>query len=154
MNREILFRGKRIDNGEWCIGCVMFHDNDKATIFRQHPGHGGLDGIEVDPSTVCQYTGLTDKNGRKIWENDVVKFHGNDKDLVKIVFGEFVVIETETFRGIDKVVGWHYEVLPTDELSKIEPFNCLMPINKYYVEILDAEVVGNIFDNSELLEVE
>lgn len=111
----------------------------------------GINFYEVDPSTVCQYTELIDMNGRKIWENDIVRFHGDDKEIAKIVFGEFTVVETATLQGIDKVIGWHYEILPTDELSRIEPINCPMPIDEYYVNVLNAEVVGNIFDNQKLV---
>lgn len=159
MNRKILFRGKRTDNGEWVYGSFvhLFEKNPFSRVANMSSDMYFIVEIngkiqEVDKETVSQYTGLNDKNGQKIWENDIVRFHGNDKDLVKIVFGEFVAIETKTLQAIDKVVGWHYEVLPTDELSKIEPFNYPMPINEYYVEVLDAEVIGNIFDNKEILE--
>ena len=66
MSREILFRGKRTDNGEWVQGAILFHDADAATVFNQHPADGSLQGFEVDPSTVCQWTGLKDKNGNQI----------------------------------------------------------------------------------------
>lgn len=79
--REILFRGKRIDNGEWVEGFLFYQKMDgiavscigtepiMANAFYEIGGEG-IDWHEVDPSTICQYTGLTDKNGRKIWENE------------------------------------------------------------------------------------
>ena len=75
--------------------------------------------------------------------------HGNSEDLVKAVFGEFNVINAETLEVIDRVIGWYYEVVPTDALSKCEPFCFPMPLTEEYVKTCEMEVV----DNPELLEV-
>lgn len=158
MSREILFKAKRIDNGEWVEGYYVYCRKrhyilqvlNKAIGFDERE----YEWVEVDPDTICQYTGLTDKNGKKIWENDILRGHGNDKDLSKVSFGKFYVIDAETLRRVDEVIGWHTEVIETDALSKCEPFCLPMPLTDFYIERSEFEVYGNIFDNPELLEVE
>ncbi len=66
--REILFRGKRVNNGEWVYGDISQHKNGKVFIKTGSAIHS----YEVDPSAVAQYTDVTDKNGVKIFEGDRV----------------------------------------------------------------------------------
>ena len=95
MAREILFKAKRRDNGEWVEGsfitgvfCRLGQDipyifcPEKADYdcFEDFSETNGI--FEVQPDTICQYTGLTDKNGNKIWENDVVEFLGHKGKIV------------------------------------------------------------------------
>lgn len=128
--REILFRGKHMHvcpenkhlDGTWVEGYLADenHINDGKYEFL------------VDPETICQYTGLTDKNGKKIWENDILEGHLDDK------FPEDVTRE--------KVI-WHESGWKTEEPGCVD---------KEYLDEFDAEnfeVVGNVFDNPELLEV-
>ena len=124
--REILFKAKRVDNGEWVEGYYLrdqYHIGGKDIIFyRKDSDRFTVYTDRIDIETLCQFTGLTDKNGNKIWENDILMCHGNPKDLAKAVFGEFGVRDIETGSIVDKVTGWHYEIIPTDEISRCEPF--------------------------------
>lgn len=172
MNREMLFKAKRKDNGKWVEGYYCKLDETTYCISEDYERHPvpthhyilyetmtdwGLPNrflqFEIDPDTLCQYTGLTDKNGKRIWENDILRGHKNDDDLARVVFGEFSVIDVDTLETVDRVVGWHTEVIETDALSKCEPFCLPMPLADFYIKRSEFEVFGNIFDNPELLEV-
>lgn len=160
--REILSKAKQIDNGEWIEGSLIDLDIDSGYCYIVPPYKKAsilpiifliTDRMKlVDPETLCRFTGLCDKNGNKIWKNDILMCHGNPKDLVKAAFGEFGVRNIETGSIVDKVVGWHYEVVPTDAISRCEPFCWPMPLTEYYINRCEMEVVGNIFDNPELLQ--
>lgn len=123
MSREMLFRAKHI------------HAMDSNEYLNGRWMHGYL----------------SDKNGKKIWENDILMCHGNPDDLVKAVFGEFRVIDIITEQAVDTAIGWHYEVVPTDAISRCEPFCYPMPLNHQYVKRCEMKVIGNIYDNPELL---
>ena len=163
MNREILFKAKRenwrtLPKEQWWVEGYYVYCRKRHYILPVLNKAIGFDEredewIEIDPDTLCQYTGLTDKNGRKIWENDILIGHGNDRDLSKVLFGKFYVIDVETLNKVDEVIGWHTEVIETDALSKCEPFCLPMPLADFYIKRSEFEVFGNIFDNADLLEV-
>lgn len=160
MDNRYLFRAKRIDNGEWVEGNLITDEKDHDHAYIGFL-FGVIDGavhdtdiIEVDQSTICQCTGLKDMNGKLIWENDILMSHGNKNDLSKAVFGEFFVIDADTLENVERVTGWHYEIIPTDALSKCEPFCLSMPLTEEYIKRCEFEAVGNIFDNPELMEQE
>lgn len=120
--REILFRGKRLDNGKWVDGYYI-PDGDKAYIGQSF----GMQFYEVDAYTVGQYTGLTDRNGKRIWEGDIVRYGDN--------------IHLAIF---EKRAGNAYFGIVMDE-QETWGFCPSVPSNK-------MEVIGNIHDNPELLE--
>lgn len=138
--REILFTGKRVDNGEWVEGFYVFvPEHYKPEMSRKSYIVSINNGLffEVIPGTVGQYTGMTDKNGKKIFEGDIVKTWKNN--IGKIEFGQYWDEETEEdFYGYAWIGKDEYEESITLSLN-----NCWN----------GHEVIGNIHDNPELLEV-
>lgn len=136
--REILFRGKRTDNGEWKYGYLYGIWEQGYILWGMINNVPNM--VEVDPETICQYTGLIDKNGKKIWENDILH-NGN----------YFVVKWNAPCARFDIVLNNLYNI----PIGKWEPMICDWKNNdfKEYRKAVDYEVIGNIFDNPELLEV-
>ena len=128
--REILFRGKRLDNGAWETGSLAIvrmdcHDAQYYIADKMTGYH-----TPVDPSTVGQYTGLKDKNGKRIFEGDIAKvLQGKDKDIAYVGF------ENGAFMLYPKT-GNIYE----------------RTLWEYWYNDWDVEVIGRITDNPELLE--
>ena len=134
--REILFRGKRLSDGGWSYGNLRIA-NTGVTIIVPNDTPLGKYG-KVDPETVCQFTGLTDKNGNKIWENDVCQYIDSDGYET-----EFVVKygRHEGQHGIN--LGFYIE---WSEMDGYREDIC------FWAEERDIEVIGNIFDNHKLAE--
>ena len=129
--REILFRGNRMDNGEWVYGYYVHIGPvscQRAYIIPEYAS--ALYVNEVYPSTVGQYTGLKDKNGKRIFDGDVAKvLQGKDKDIAYVGF------ENGAFMLYPKT-GNIYE----------------RTLWEYWYNDWDVDVIGNITDNPELLE--
>ncbi|MFQ8663526.1 MAG: YopX family protein, partial [Lachnospiraceae bacterium] len=133
--REILFKAKRKDNGKWvegyyrripCMGMLEHY------IMPRNPKNR-MEQYAIDPDTLCQYTGLTDKNGRKIWENDIVQAWSEGSNAIGKVI-----------RRVDGL----YIMYPAYQKKE---FWGLYPNKNGKTTV---EVIGNIFDNAGLLEVE
>ena len=131
--REILFRGKRLDNGEWVEGDLVH------SVYKVGDTCVGKFGCtlgmhQVDPSTVGQYTGLKDKNGKRIFEGDIIQYYerqldGKDTpvcDVVAYTEGGFAV--KSYFLN-----NWLWDSVHGN------------------IQLRDVEVIGNIHDNPELL---
>ena len=145
MMREILFRGKRLDNGDWVEGAFL---NDRDGSFYICPavsdisyGDGGNRRrigcwYKVDPSTVGQYTGLKDKNGERIFEGDIIAVpYEEDRDPVE---GIFIYYENGKVYFDETHFGWYVKFVG-DELSLWEFDDC------------GVEIIGNIHDNPEFM---
>ena len=143
MNREILFKAKRIDNGEWVEGQYAYITNplteDGKPIKHLICNGTNIFNDLIDPDTLCQYTGLTDKNGKKIWENDIVKCLKRTEgyELYQVVWrNEFADFGVEP---IKPKYGAKYPIGLSDGVTLCGH---------------DYRAFGKIFDNPELLEVE
>ena len=119
--REILFKAKRIDNGEWVVGDLSHHKTGK--VFVKPLNGSAISTCEGDKDTICQCTGLKDKNGNLIWENDIL----NSGNLV-VTWREELASYCLTKKG------WMYQHFFGEA-----------------VDACDCEVIGNIFDNPELI---
>ena len=135
--REILFKAKRIDNGEWVEGYYLrdqYHRGGKDIIFyRKDSDQFTVYTDIIDIETLCQFTGLYDKNGKKIWENDILMAHLDES-----------CPEDTTYETVE----WGFAGWVTHEANSID---------RQYIDKFDLEhfeVVGNIFDNKELLQEE
>lgn len=150
MRDRYLFKAKTC-NGEWVAGFLHCKD-DKCYISNKA---GSPFAYEVRPDTICQCTGLKDKNGNLIWENDILMCYDNTDNLVKVAYGEFDVIDADSLNVSDSVIGWHHEVVSMDALNKYELLRYdMLPLTEYYIQLMESKRIGNIFDNPELLESE
>ena len=149
--REILFRGKTTDRGEWVQGCYT----ETLRYNNLHWIWDGKNHFTVNPDTIGQYTGLTDKNGKKIFEGDIIRYA--DIDEYKMYLEslecpeEYEGINFSDLFTIDSVVYGIEIGYPAFDLSNHEwECNGLSNLNEscqYFYE-----VIGNIHDNPELLE--
>lgn len=124
--REILFRGKRVDNGEWELGDLHTDSRYENAMILRRSVNNRWDGtfVQVDDSTVGQYTGLTDKNGKKIFEGDIVEAQFSSNHSTQA----FVVVYQEGHFAFN---------------------NSCIAVPRW--EIYNLRIIGNIYENGELL---
>ncbi len=150
--REFLFKGKRKDwrelpKEEWWVEGYIVKHGDRWWIYTGKMEYiyypmlaDKPEKIEVDPETVCQYTGFNDKKRREIFENDIVKIYINQYEswLAVVKFGEY---ESDGKQHIGVYLDFKDKVLLRKDFL-------------YWYKYWDIEVIGNVFDNLELLEVQ
>ena len=152
MNDRYLYRAKRIYNGEWIVGSLIqapylgsirswisSEQEDKARLREISSNQAVWRAFEVRTDTICQCTGLKDKNGKLIWENDIVKYHFGE-EYAPIKYGVYQSCFDSTKTGhCGFYVDW------PENVNKRKDLGC-------WINMVDAEIAGNVFDNPELLE--
>nr|DAQ78262.1 MAG TPA: YopX protein [Caudoviricetes sp.] len=137
MNDRYSFKAKRVDNGEWVQGYLVYDNRDEMyrIIIEIHYSTGTCiitdNAPRVDASTICRCTGLKDKNGKLIWENDICDRKEQYPEIVKYCNGDWT--------------------LDYSYASHKESGVCYCNLGFYAEERKCVEVIGNIFDNPELL---
>ncbi len=137
MEDRYLFKAKRVDNGEWVLGVLFDGENhciigQKTEISPYQTNECEIVGYEVDRNTICQCTGLRDKNGKLIWENDIVRDE----------YGNF-------YKAF-----WQNNYYQFSFCAKTGVFPIGAKWNLWSFESFEIEVIGNIFDDKDLLESE
>ena len=127
--RTIKFRGKRVDNGEWVYGYLL-RMRGVSYIYPYH-AHNGETIYEVIPDTVGQFTGLHDKNGKEIYEGDVIRSDGYSGAR------HYVGYRKEEAMFVAFIIG----TTPQDYCG----------VYQHWIDDFNKEVIGNIYDNPELL---
>lgn len=143
MENRYSFRAKRKDNGEWVVWNIF----------------SGLYGTGIDESTICQCTGLKDINGKLIWENDIVELFGH-RGVIKYACGGFGIgyqknIDWKEIQSnIMRVTGCENILYACENDNYISLWEIYWNFNDEDDSVNTVEVIGNIFDNKELLESE
>ena len=151
MEDRYLFKAKRIDNGEWVQG-ALFNGESHCIIgqeikFSPYTEHEcKIVGYEVDRDTICQCTGLKDKNGNLIWEGDIILFQRDNDDCP--------FTNKDTKKRLGKVFYKGFRTTFAIGMGKNGSGSINDDLWKYVQNGNRVEVIGNIFDNTELLESE
>lgn len=155
LNKEILFKAKRKDNGEWVEGYYVYCRKRHyiLPLLNEAIGYDEREDewIEIEPDTICLFTGLSDKNGKKIWENDIVcvtheKYQERDEMEVQPFFPE-----PKSYKR-----NYHVEFVNSGCCygCRVRNKSIHFMLNRNVIFNHKVEAIGNVFDNPELLEVE
>lgn len=155
MKDRYLCKAKRIDNGEWVQGIpfeiegkmvILTNDDEKIYSFEANMRNVAIYAIEVNPSTICQCTGLKGKNGDLIWENDILSYQRDNDDCP--------FPNKDTKKRLGKVFYKGFRTTFAIGMGKNGSGSINNDLWKYVQNGNRVEVIGNIFDNPELLEDE
>ena len=175
--REIKFRGKDTLEGNWYIGSYMFTNDNTNNPFRSGPfkeshriifysscdwNMGGWNDVEIDPSTLGQYTGLKDKNGNEIYEGDILRVEEfkNESDSMEKSEEFYEVFDLEDMKGKKRreyitPVRWEDGAFVISARQENDTFLCVLYGDmRMSFPIFIFEVIGNIYDNPELINKE
>ena len=165
MENRYLFRAKRTDTGEWVEGHLITDETDDSKCFIGYVIGTDEDGIphdldvaQVEPSTICQYTGLSDNDGELIFENDIVDFLGH-RGIVKFECGSFGIAYEkhidwdEIQANIMPITGCENTLYACENDNYISLWEIYWNFNDEEDSLRTVEVIGNTIDNPELLEV-
>lgn len=141
MNDRYLYRAKRKSDKKWIYGNLIQTDDGVYIIQNYVPQHL-IGKYEVDPSTICQFTGLKDKNGNLIWENDIVELYDRNTD-----YRWRAVV---TFGNPNCEYTWGWQLKPIGECEANTDILCWIDMEESGAF---CEVIGSAIDNPELLEV-
>lgn len=136
--REILFKAKRVNNGKWVEGYYVkkYDFLGKIHLILYVDNYVRWECVEIDPENLCQFTGLCDRCGNKIWENDIVNHNG---EYAQVKFGTYCSSFDYESYNLGFYVDFPEETFYRKEL-------------RYWCR--KVEVAGDIFDNPELLQEE
>lgn len=135
MENRYLFKAKRLDDGEWVVGYIARYGHTGKEKYYIIPNYASdLYSFLIEKNTICQCTGLKDKNNNLIWENDIIDRKAHHLEVVKYKDGDWTIDDSY---ACGKETGSGYSNL-----------------GFYAIERKSVEVIGNIFDNKELLESE
>lgn len=156
MSDRYLFKAKRVDNGEWVIGnlitnvffrlgqsipYILCPDKAEYDCFEDFTEENGI--FEVRPDTICQCTGLRDKNGKLIWEGDIILFQRDNDDCP--------FPDKDTKKRLGKVFYKDFRTTFAIGMGKSGSGSLNDDLWKYVQNGNRVEVIGNIFDNPELI---